>query len=70
MRDYRSTLAYLVSRDGARCYLCGQGQDADDPFEIEHVIPRAAGGSDDIENLKLAHRSCNRAKGTSAVAAS
>jgi 5-methylcytosine-specific restriction endonuclease McrA len=33
-------------------------------LEIEHIIPKAAGGSDDEENLWLACRLCNAYKGT------
>ena len=34
---------------------------------IEHIIPRCSGGSDDEDNLALAHRLCNqrRDKGAS-----
>ncbi len=32
-------------------------------LEIEHITPRAAGGTDDEENLWLACRLCNNAKG-------
>ena len=32
-------------------------------LEIEHIIPKAAGGSDDEENLWLACRLCNSYKG-------
>lgn len=31
-------------------------------LEIEHIVPRAAGGTDDEENLWLACRSCNAFK--------
>lgn len=73
MRDCKTVIAMIALRDGPNCYLCGEPEDAwglDDPFEVEHVRPRAAGGGgdvDDISNLALAHRSCNRDKGTSAV---
>lgn len=60
-------IAALAMRDGDSCYICGQGQDAHDPWEIEHVKPRALGGTDHLDNLALAHRSCNRAKGIAAV---
>lgn len=63
-------VAALVLRDGPVCYIDGQPEDPDDPFEIEHVVPRAAGGGgdlNDLSNLRLAHRSCNRVKGTNAV---
>jgi 5-methylcytosine-specific restriction endonuclease McrA len=33
-------------------------------LEIDHIIPKAAGGSDDEENLWLACRLCNSYKGT------
>jgi 5-methylcytosine-specific restriction endonuclease McrA len=32
-------------------------------LEIEHIIPKAAGGSDEEENLWLACRLCNSYKG-------
>jgi len=33
-------------------------------LEVEHIIPTAAGGSDDEENLWLSCTACNRYKGT------
>lgn len=33
-------------------------------FEVDHVVPRAKGGSDHFENLQLLCPACNRAKGT------
>jgi hypothetical protein len=33
------------------------------PLEIEHIIPRAKGGTDEVSNLWLACRSCNSFKG-------
>jgi 5-methylcytosine-specific restriction endonuclease McrA len=52
------------------CYLCGKPVDFSlkppHPLSpsIDHVIPIDKGGSpDDIDNLRLAHRTCNRAKG-------
>lgn len=60
-------VAALVMRDGAWCYICRQGADPHDLWQVEHVKPRAAGGTDDLENLALAHASCNRVKGTKAV---
>ena len=65
--DRAATIAAIVMRDGGACYICDQGQDAHDPWEVEHVKPRALGGSDELDNLALAHRSCNRAKGIAAV---
>ena len=33
-------------------------------FEVDHVIPRARGGADQVDNLQLLCGACNRAKGT------
>jgi 5-methylcytosine-specific restriction endonuclease McrA len=65
--DRLATIAAIVMRDGDCCYICSQGHDPYDPWEVEHVKPKAMGGSDELENLALAHRSCNRAKGIAAV---
>lgn len=52
------------------CYLCGKPVDFSlkppHPLSasIDHVVPIDKGGSpDDIDNLRLAHRCCNRQKG-------
>ena len=50
------------------CGICGQPVDKSlkypDPFSptVDHIIPCARGGSDDLDNLQLAHRKCNREK--------
>ena len=67
MRNRGVLLGQIALRDGAICYLCGQGLIWDDPWEIEHVIPRSRGGTDDLNNLGLAHRSCNRVKGANLI---
>ena len=33
-------------------------------FEVDHVVPRARGGSDHVEDPQLLCGACNRAKGT------
>lgn len=30
---------------------------------FDHIVPRAAGGSDEFENLRLVHRACNYIRG-------
>jgi hypothetical protein len=56
------------------CHLCGgevrrshYGRiDSRFAWEVDHDIPVAVGGDDDLDNLKPAHPSCNRAKGSMA----
>ncbi|MEU7609539.1 HNH endonuclease signature motif containing protein [Micromonospora sp. NPDC049204] len=31
-------------------------------YEVDHVIPRNRGGTDDLSNKRASHRTCNRAK--------
>ncbi|MEU7066900.1 HNH endonuclease [Streptomyces sp. NPDC046161] len=58
----------LVRRDGADCRLCGKAIDLTLKFphsfsvSIDHVLPRAKGGSDAAANLQLAHLRCNIVK--------
>lgn len=52
----------IAARDKYRCHWCEQGYKTGDPWEIDHDVPRARGGTDHEKNLRLAHRSCNRSK--------
>lgn len=59
----------LARRDGTDCGICDEPIDmslrAPDPLSpsIDRIIARVRGGSDDPENLQLAHRRCNQSKG-------
>lgn len=55
----------IVDRDHYVCHVCGQGYDRNDPWEIDHDVPVARGGTDHLSNLRLCHRSCNRDKAAS-----
>lgn len=46
-------------RDGEVCAYCGT---TSGPFEIDHVIPLAIGGTNELDNLAVACRPCNRQK--------
>jgi len=48
-------------KHGGRCYLCGCKINGKE-WDREHVIPLGAGGSDDLENQRPAHRSCHAGK--------
>ena len=52
---------YLLEKWGRQCAYCGAKEV---PLEIEHICPRARGGSDRISNLTLACHRCNEKKGT------
>ena len=50
---------YLLEKWGRKCAYCGA---TNVPLEIEHIIPKARGGSDRISNLTLVCCSCNQEK--------
>ncbi|HEY9636432.1 MAG TPA: RNA-guided endonuclease IscB [Coleofasciculaceae cyanobacterium] len=52
---------YLLAKWERKCAYCGT---ENVPLQVEHIRPRAKGGSDRISNLCLACESCNTKKGT------
>ena len=51
---------YLLEKWGHACFYCGE---RDAPFEVDHIVPKARGGSDRVSNLTIACHDCNQAKG-------
>jgi hypothetical protein len=56
---------YLLEKWGRRCAYCGA---TGVPLQVEHIVPRARGGSNRVSNLTLACTPCNTAKGTRTAA--
>jgi 5-methylcytosine-specific restriction endonuclease McrA len=56
---------YLLDKWARTCAYCSK---QNIPLQIEHIIPRAKGGTDRVSNLTLACERCNRAKGTQDIA--
>ncbi|MBA2677694.1 MAG: HNH endonuclease [Ktedonobacteraceae bacterium] len=52
---------YLLEKWNRQCAYCGKKEV---PLEVEHIVPRAKGGTDRVSNLTLACEPCNKAKGT------
>lgn len=59
----------LLARDGPNCAICGRRLDrkirnTDDPrfITFDHILPSSRGGTDELRNLRLAHRFCNEAR--------
>lgn len=68
---YKMTAAQLAERDGANCGICGEPvdmtlsrKDAEGIMcaSVDHILPRALGGTHDAANLQLAHLYCNMRK--------
>ncbi len=53
----------VARRANHRCEYCRAPEAVFNfPFEVEHVVPRSRGGTDDEANLALACRACNAFK--------
>src|SRR5260370_21181634 len=56
---------YLLEKFERRCVYCG-AQEV--PLEIDHVLPKARGGSNRVANLTIACHPCNQRKGQQTAA--
>jgi ATP adenylyltransferase len=52
----------VLKRAGFHCELCGVSAD-ERALEVEHILPRKHGGSDELENLQALCWKCNADKG-------
>ena len=57
-----SRTAKLLKQQKGKCPHCGLLFRNEDVMEIDHIIPRSAGGKDDYKNLQLLHRHCHDVK--------
>ncbi len=55
---------YLLEKWNRQCAYCGK---KDIPLQIEHIQPRANGGTNRISNLTLSCKKCNIKKGTQPI---
>ena len=65
----RQTLAW---RYGYRCHLCGETVHLDvvkgkKGASIDHLVPLSFGGTNALENLRLAHAGCNVRRGNQPI---
>lgn len=52
----------VFERSGGRCHYCGRALDLGGTWHVEHQMPQALGGTDDVGNLVAACAPCNLAK--------
>jgi 5-methylcytosine-specific restriction endonuclease McrA len=56
---------FLLEKFGHQCAYCGAKAT---PLEVEHIVPRARGGSNRVSNLAMACNKCNVKKGIQTAA--
>lgn len=58
----RDVRCKVIRRDAYVCGIC-KGFVPPDDVHIDHIVPVAHGGTDDLSNLQVAHSGCNLSKG-------
>jgi RNA-directed DNA polymerase len=58
-QTYSQVRLELLRRYSYRCGMCRLPFGTDDPIDEDHIVPRRAGGSDELENKRPAHRWCH-----------
>lgn len=56
---YENAKQFLLARERGICQLCGKGYKENDGWHIHHIIPRADGGTNKVDNLALMHKNCH-----------
>jgi 5-methylcytosine-specific restriction endonuclease McrA len=54
----------LIKIYGSLCWWCERSF-PEKELTLEHLLPKSKGGSDSDENLRLAGKNCNQARGNS-----
>ena len=57
----QSVRKYVLQRNNYQCQSCGKKQ-TEAKLNIDHIIPLATGGSNDISNLQVLCERCNQKK--------
>ena len=57
----QSVRKYVLQRNDYQCQSCGK-RDKETQLNIDHIVPLAKGGSNDISNLQVLCRRCNSQK--------
>jgi 5-methylcytosine-specific restriction endonuclease McrA len=65
MKNRQVKVSKLIQRDGPGCWYCGAMVGR---LTIDHVHPRSRGGSNALENLRLACTPCNSLKASMTLA--
>lgn len=57
----KQTRVLVLQRDGYRCRFCGTTAE-ESRLQVDHIMPRARGGTDTLDNLATLCEGCNAGK--------
>ena len=52
---------------GSTCHLCLRVIETEEEYSVDHVIPRSMNGTNDLHNLRPAHKTCNYSRGNRSI---
>lgn len=52
----------ILERDGYLCQVCKQSGKLTQATEIDHILNKASGGTDDLDNLQAICKACHKVK--------
>lgn len=61
MRVHQIDKHYLYQREGGKCFFCSKSLKYD-KVTIDHYLPKSMGGTDEVFNLVISCKTCNRVK--------
>lgn len=59
MRNINQIKDALIKRDGLRCAVTGEDVNSADELQVDHLVPRNKGGTDELDNLILVKKEIN-----------
>lgn len=61
-RDWRAKRLEVLARDDYQCQACGRIVDRPKQAHVDHIVPRASGGTDELSNLRTLCASCHSSR--------
>jgi 5-methylcytosine-specific restriction endonuclease McrA len=61
--EWKQTVKRIRARDDYTCQQCGHHDETSKTLHVDHIWPKAAGGSDEDSNLRVLCSKCNQKKG-------
>lgn len=58
-RNAQELSKIVLAEYGSLCHLCLKSIETQEEYSVDHIIPRSKGGTNDLDNLRPAHRKCN-----------